>query len=607
LSFTGTDIPIPTPFKFNSTIETASRMDATAFIREVQAIAARQHEVKELIDKISLWQANTDGGYYDRSQTLRMLENLGPRAAPAAALLIQLTGSEDALTAIGTRAIPALADAMRLESPHVRARALRLLRKVSHGDEHTVRLFVKALDDEHTQVRSEAVLGLRDFGPRASDGVRTVVPFLSDSNLAFAARDYLTAIGAPAVPPLLTVLATSDDTARTNALLALKHMGPGAVLALPALRQLIAAGSLSSKLSTLAREAIEWIDLKDSYVADFIGRALREPVIFPTASTFVVTCQEAALPHLLKAARYGVVRKVLNLGSVWRKHRTVHRRGRQVLPVPGPRARRKRAVQLLAISICKRGLSPNAGSSFDEIVDVLVGCLKEVVLDSYAASALGALRSDTAARAVVHVLGMTNSLAVRSLIECGSAAIPVLTEQLQAEEGWSNAAWVLKHIGDEAAVGALVAHLAGPWRRLPSIASSLAATGWYPESTRDAVHFLVARAVGVTPLSSSWHKLPGTLLKTHPQLVDSVLIADLTSGTAQERDTALRAYVALGRSDVVPHLISILNTRGDVQLAESFLNCHYPPLAQAARAWAHMHGYAISTRTGAADMGWGAW
>jgi hypothetical protein len=64
--------------------------------------------------------------------------------------------------------------------------------------------------------------------------------------------------------------------------------------------------------------------------------------------------------------------------------------------------------------------------------------------------------------------------------------------------------------------------------------------------------------------------MPGKLLKAHPHVVDSVLIADLASGNAQERDTALRAYVALGRSEVVPRLIGILDTFGDVKFKSIF-------------------------------------
>jgi hypothetical protein len=93
-----------------------------------------------------------------------------------------------------------------------------------------------------------------------------------------------------------------------------------------------------------------------------------------------------------------------------------------------------------------------------------------------------------------------------------------------------------------------------------------------------------------------------------------VLLTDLRSGDERKEHTALYVFVSLGKIEIIPHLIGILNTpyaslnkRYTKEKLETYLNCGSRELAEAAESWAVAHGYAVFRSPGSPKMVWGRW
>jgi HEAT repeat protein len=71
----------------------------------------------------------------------------------------------------------------------------------------------------------------------------------------------------------------------------------------------------------------------------------------------------------------------------------------------------------------------------------------------------------------------------------------------------------------------------------------------------------------------------------------------------------LRIYyglMRLGAPETVDAMASALMRRGDLEMAEDFLNCGEPTLEQAARNWASANGYEVVTSVGSSGGAWGS-
>jgi HEAT repeat protein len=185
-------------------------------------------------------------------------------------------GAMPALERLGAVAIPALVDLLRDDSPHVRHNALRVLLKIGPkleseaarltpalidclGDPdprisplamqslvligpRTVPELAGALANGRAAARNWAAMALGEFKENAKDAVKPLVAALYDPNTRQAAGDALSAIGAPAVLDLKTVL--EDDTAsgqvRIMAIKSLSKVGAAAAPAVPPLVDLLA-------------------------------------------------------------------------------------------------------------------------------------------------------------------------------------------------------------------------------------------------------------------------------------------------------------------------------------------------------------------------------
>jgi hypothetical protein len=72
-------------------------------------------------------------------------------------------------------------------------------------------------------------------------------------------------------------------------------------------------------------------------------------------------------------------------------------------------------------------------------------------------------------------------------------------------------------------------------------------------------------------------------------------------------ENALFTFISLGRQDIIPDLIRVLNNKGTKNTAEIYLNCGNSQLEAAAMTWAKRHGYHITSLPGSGPVKWGNW
>ncbi|HHT9109043.1 MAG TPA: HEAT repeat domain-containing protein, partial [Candidatus Wunengus sp. YC64] len=113
-------------------------------------------------------------------------------------------------------------------------------------------------------------------------------------------------------------------------------------------------------------------------------------------------------------------------------------------------------------------------------------------------------------------------------------------------------------------------------------------------ATKDIIHSYMARK-------------DGDSLRRHWNIVKVVLLKDVESNDYGIIENTLYAFIGIGKEEIIPELIEKLNTKGGKTMAEAYLNCGHPELAEAAREWARRNGYSISTGSGNAPVGWGRW
>ena len=122
-------------------------------------------------------------------------------------------------------------------------------------------------------------------------------------------------------------------------------------------------------------------------------------------------------------------------------------------------------------------------------------------------------------------------------------------------------------------------------------AEALEKLGWKPESRNEMVRFYMAKN------NFAW-------MNENFGAVKSVLLADLESGNPDRIEYAMLTFIAISNPDIIPDLISVLDSHGTVYLAESFLNCGQENLMHAARMWAIRNNYNITQGRGARPVSW---
>jgi HEAT repeat protein len=254
--------------------------------------------------------------------------------------------------------------------------------------------------------------------------------------------------------------------------------------------------------------------------------------------------------------------------------------------------------------------------------------------ESCAAWSLGQI-GKPASGPLVALVTQTKSPAVRKeavrALGAGKDAsvVPLLLPLLdRGGEVQGAAAWALGELGDRQAVDALIGALV-PWtpnrwrlaealgklgdkRAIHAIANSglvtdwdhggetiriLGSLGWKAETPADHVHVAVAGR-DRPALAADWENTRKTLL------------ADIDTGQTVAVQNALFAFILIGKEEVIPALIDLLNRKRDrergLRIANGYLQSGNTRLASAARDWAARNDAEIfQTHSTKTQVKWG--
>ena len=174
-------------------------------------------------------------------------------------------------------------------------------------------------------------------------------------------------------------------------------------------------------------------------------------------------------------------------------------------------------------------------------------------------------------------------------------AVDPLIDSLKDENSTvrSRAAEVLGDLKDTRAIQPLVAALPD-WDAKFALGAALKKLKWQPKSDEERTYMWICAEDGQA-LKRGWEK------------TKKVLLADAQSGEIRKIENAVYAFTSLGKAEVVPDLIRILDAEGNVPMAEVYLNCGNTKLFDAGKAWAERNGYQVYTFPGSGGIGWGTW
>ena len=132
------------------------------------------------------------------------------------------------------------------------------------------------------------------------------------------------------------------------------------------------------------------------------------------------------------------------------------------------------------------------------------------------------------------------------------------------------------------------------WHVSQYVAKILQTLQWTPRSDEELAHFQVA-------LKNS------QFIENNWELVRRVLTRDLNSKDSPDVENALYAFIGIGRKEVVEDLVAVLNDKGNLPIAEAYLNCGQSRLADAAEIWAMNNGYKVHQfKKGIQPVQWGS-
>ncbi|MCX7766752.1 MAG: hypothetical protein N2246_08645, partial [Candidatus Sumerlaeia bacterium] len=86
-----------------------------------------------------------------------------------------------------------------------------------------------------------------------------------------------------------------------------------------------------------------------------------------------------------------------------------------------------------------------------------------------------------------------------------------------------------------------------------------------------------------------------------------VLFNDVKSGERRKIENAVYSFIGIGREEIIDELVKILETSGNKEMAETYLNCGHSRLEEAGEIWARRHGYFIMFGSGSCAALWGMW
>ena len=480
---------------------------------------------------------------------------------------------------------------LNCEDPNVRQSVADTLGRI--GNSRAVGPLVACLKDEDWGVRMSAAAALGKIG--SSRAVEPLIAYLKSGESydydRRSAADALGRIGKPAVKPLIVCLEDENSDVRKSTMEALGK---------------IADSRAVEPLMACLKER-DWGVRASAGAA--LGR-IGEPAVEP-----LTTCLEDEDPDVRESA----IRALGEIGDTL-----------SVGPLIGCLRDRNALVRASATTALSRIGKP--------AVELLLACLKDDDKDvhSSAADALGRIGDCRAVEPLMTCLkdkswyGRTDAVlalgkigdsrAVEPLIAClderrregsllGEDAMAALgmigdcraVEPLVAclsDTFWfarRSAADALSEIGDKRAIPHLVAALPD-WDANDRLGMALEKLGWLPRTEAEQVYSWIARR--------NKHDLVG-----HWEQTKRILLSDARSGERRRVENAAYSLISLGQEEVMDELVRILDTEGDKDMAQAYLNCGRARLDKAARNWARRQGCAIIPGVGfeSIGVGWGGW
>jgi hypothetical protein len=225
-------------------------------------------------------------------------------------------------------------------------------------------------------------------------------------------------------------------------------------------------------------------------------------------------------------------------------------------------------------------------------VEPLIAALEDTDTDAVrvaAAIALGKIGDNRAVEPLILALKDRYSVlqdeAVAALVKIGEPAVGPLITRLKNKSVTIRvaSATVLGIIGDKRAVHSLVEALTD-WEVRHSAAMALDSLGWKPVISSNRIHYLYAKGQK-NELLNEW------------ELTNKTLSDDLRSGKKQLIQYAVYAFIDLKGDYIIPDLIKILDSTGDVFIAQVYLDSGHQELMESARRWADRHGFSAASET----------
>jgi len=187
-----------------------------------------------------------------RMRAVVALREMGPKAKPAVAALIERLGDKDktvrlhsaiALGNIGPdarAAVPALKPFLK-ERHTVRVYTANALWKIEHNAQEVLPVLEQGVREENAPFRWAAAVFLGEMGPAAEPAIPALIQATraADKETASCAVQSLAQISPTTIPALIETLSDADPGMRISAALALGNLGPTAKQSIPALTRLL--------------------------------------------------------------------------------------------------------------------------------------------------------------------------------------------------------------------------------------------------------------------------------------------------------------------------------------------------------------------------------
>lgn len=200
---------------------------------------------------------------------IRAARELGKQGTEAVGSLPALTAAVDdpdqsvreaavqALSHFGTAAVGPLTQLLSHPDKYVRRNATWGLGKLGHQARTAMAALCAALHDTDPRTASGAAQALGNLGATAAPAVPALTEAMRGTNVVLCrlAAKALSQIGPPAVPTLLAHLNHHDPFVRGEAAMAIGWIGPAAAAAVPALLEIVRAGSAVSTRATVSTYA----------------------------------------------------------------------------------------------------------------------------------------------------------------------------------------------------------------------------------------------------------------------------------------------------------------------------------------------------------------